>query len=147
MKKILPLMLLLFFLVGCSNVSNSSELNVDDIMEDVYITEIDWCGIEWDQIQFPIDLREDVLEEIKPIETTQIAIEVATTIIEKLHEKGKLSEYTLISIVHSTEDNVWRFEYSIDQRNKDIDHLVDCGCLYVAMDGKEGSVIKAWLEE
>ena len=79
--------------------------------------------------------------------STQIAIEVATTIIEKLHEKGKLSEYTLISIVHSTEDNVWRFEYSIDQRNKDIDHLVDCGCLYVAMDGKEGSVIKAWLEE
>ena len=64
MKKILPLMLLLFFLVGCSNVSNSSKLNVDDIMEDVYITEIDWCGIEWDQIQFPIDLREDVLEEI-----------------------------------------------------------------------------------
>ena len=53
----------------------------------------------------------------------------------------------MISIVHSTEDNVWRFEYSIDQRNKAIDHLVDCGCLYVAMDGKEGKVIKAWLEE
>ena len=42
---------------------------------------------------------------------------------------------------------MWRFEYSIDQRNKAIDHLVDCGCLYVAMDGKEGKVIKAWLEE
>ena len=61
MKKILPLMLLLFFLVGCSNASNSSKLNEDDIMEDVYITEIEWCGIEWDQIQFPIDLSEDVL--------------------------------------------------------------------------------------
>lgn len=92
-------------------------------------------------------LREDILKEIKPIETNQIATEVATSIIEKLHEKGKFSEYTLISIVHSTEDNVWRFEYSIDQRNKAIDHLVDCGCLYVAMDGKEGRVIKAWLEE
>ena len=68
-------------------------------MEDVYITEIEWCGIEWDQIQFPIDLSEDVLKEIKPIETNQIATEVATSIIEKLHEKGKFSEYTLISIV------------------------------------------------
>ena len=64
MKKILPLMLLLFFLVGCSNASNSSKLNEDDIMEDDYITEIEWCGIEWDQIQFPIDLCEDILKEI-----------------------------------------------------------------------------------
>ena len=72
MKKILPLMLLLFFLVGCSNASNSSKLNEDDIMEDVYITEIEWCGIEWDQIQSPIDLSEDVLKEINQLRRTRL---------------------------------------------------------------------------
>ena len=45
------------------------------------------CGTEWEQIQFPIDLNEDVLEEIKPIETDRSAIEVAAAIIEKLHER------------------------------------------------------------
>lgn len=147
MRKILPLILLLFFLVGCSNASNSNRLNKDDIMKDVYITEIEWCSIEWDQIQFPVDLNEDILEEIKPIETNKIAIEIANTIIDEFHKNGKLSEYTLISITHSTEDNVWCFEYSIDQRNEDVDNLIDCGCLYVAIDGNEGELIKAWLEE
>lgn len=29
----------------------------------------------------------------------------------------------------------------------DVDDLIDCGCLYVAIDGAEGELIKAWLEE
>lgn len=52
-----------------------------------------------------------------------------------------------VSIVHSTEDNVWLFEYSIDQRNKNVENLIDCGCLYIAIDGNKGTLIKAWVEE
>ena len=147
MKRILSLMLLLIVFTGCSNAQNSDRPNGDDIMGDVCITEIEWCGTEWEQIQFPIDLNEDVLEEIKPIETDRSAIEVAAAIIEKLHERREFSDYTLISVIHSTEDDVWRFEYSIDQRNMDADDLIDCGCLYVAIDGAEGELIKAWLEK
>lgn len=56
MKKICSLILLLFLLllVGCSNVLNNSKHSENDFMKDVYITEIDKCGIEWSQIQFPM---------------------------------------------------------------------------------------------
>lgn len=138
---------MLFLLVGCSNISNSNNPRENDIMEDISITEIARFNIEWDQIQFPIDFNEGVLKAIEPIGTNQNAVDIGTNIIEELHRDGKLSEYTLISITHSAEDNVWCFEYSIDQRNVDIDNLIDCGCLYAAIDGNKGELIKAWLEE
>lgn len=147
MREITFLILLIFLLVGCSNISNSSIPRENDIMEDIYITEIDRFNIEWDQIPFPIDFNEEVLQEIESIGTNKNAVEIGTNIIEEFHRDGKLSEYTLIAITHSTEDNVWCFEYSIDQRNKNIDNLIDCGCLYVAIDGNNGTLIKAWLEE
>lgn len=147
MKKICPLILLLFLLAGCSNVSNNGKPKENDVMKDIRITETEKCDIEWNQIQFPIDLNEDVLKQIKPIETNQSAVEIAKNIIEELHSEGKLTDYILISITHSTEDNVWYFEYSIDQRNHDVNDLIDCGALYVAIDGNKGSLIKAWLDE
>lgn len=147
MRKILTLMLLLFLLVGCSKVPNDNNSSENNIMEDIYIKEIEWCGIAWNQIQFPIDLSDNILKEIKPIDTNQIAVDIGTNIIEELHKEGALPEYTLISITHSTKDNVWCFEYSIDQQNVDVDNLIDCGCLYVAIDGSKGTVIKAWVEE
>ena len=149
MKKICSLILLLFLLllVGCSNVLNNSKHSENDFMKDVYITEIDKCGIEWSQIQFTIELNGDVLKQTKPIETNQSAVEIAKNIIEELHREGELSEFILISITHSTEDIVWYFEYSIDQRNHYVNDLIDCGALYVAIDGNKGSLIKAWLDE
>ena len=149
MKKICSLILLLFLLllVGCSNVLNNSKHSENDFMKDVYITEIDKCGIEWSQIQFTIELNGDVLKQTKPIETNQSAVEIAKNIIEELPREGELSEFILISITHSTEDIVWYFEYSIDQRNHYVNDLIDCGALYVAIDGNKGSLIKAWLDE
>ena len=116
-------------------------------MQDINITETERCGIEWNQIQFPINLNEEILKGIKPIASTQSAVDVGKNIIEGFHREGKLPEYSLISITYSTEDNVWVFEYSIDQRNKDVDNLIDCGGLYVAIDGSKGELIKAWVEE
>lgn len=87
------------------------------------------------------------MKEIETIDTNRIALDIGTNIIDEFHRNGKLSGYTLISITHLIEDNVWRFEYSIDQRNADIDNLIGCGNLYVAIDGNKGTLIKAWLEE
>jgi len=147
MRQILPLILLLFLLVGCSNIANRKNPRGNDIMEDVYITEMDWFNIDWDQIQFSVDFDENVLKEIEPIVTNQNAVDIGTNIIEELHRDGKLSEYSLIAITRSTKDNVWCFEYSIDQQNVDIDNLIDCGSLYVAINGSKGTLIKAWFEE
>lgn len=147
MKKICPLILLLFLFAGCSNFSNNSIYKKNVNMKDIHITETEWCGIEWEKIQFPIDLNEDALKQIKPLKTNQGAAEVAKNIIEELHRAGKLSEYILTSITHSTEDDVWCFEYSINQQNEDVDNLIDGGSLYVAIDGNKGALIKAWIEE
>ena len=140
-------MVLLFLLVGCSDVSNSDHSRETEIIEDVYITEIEQCSIEWNQIWLPIDLNDDILKKLEPIDTNQIAVDIGTNIIEEFHKDGKLSEYILLSITHSTEDNMWCFEYSIDQQNVDIDNLLDCGSLYVVIDGNKGALIKAWFEE
>lgn len=147
MKKICPLILLLFLLAGCSNVSNNSKPKENDVMKDIRITETEKCDIEWNQIEVPIDLNGDVLKQIKPTETNQSAVEIAKNIIEELHSEGKLTDYILSSVTHSTEDNVWCFEYSIDQRNHDVNDLIDCGALYVAIDGNKGALIKAWSDE
>ena len=147
MKKIPIVILLLLLLVSCCNCSHGSNPKENHIMQDINIRETERCGIEWDQIQFPINLNEEILKGIKPIASNQSAVDVGKNIIEGFHREGKLPEYSLISITHSTEDNVWCFEYSIDQRNKNIDNLIDCGCLYVAIDGNNRTLIKAWLEE
>ena len=150
MRKVVLIFTLLFLLSfdGCNNTSSNSDIEGSTAMQEINLTETEWCGINWDQIEFLVDLSEiEFIEETKSIETRKDAIEVATTLIEKCHEIGKFSSYTLLSITHSTKDNVWRFDYSIDQRNKDNENLVDCGCLYVAIDGNEGKLIKAWIEE
>lgn len=147
MKKIVVVLVLLLSLVGCNSNSNNNVINKDDFMSDISIIEIDSYNMEWDQIQFAINLDEDVLEVIKPIETNQKAIEVGTKIIEQFHKKGKFFEYVLISIVHYVDDDIWQFEYSLDQRNVDVKDLIDCGGLYIAIDGNEGALIQAWITE
>lgn len=147
MRKIFFLMLLTFLLVGCSTVSNGNDLKGNDVMEDIYFTETERCEIDWNKVQLSIDFKEDVLKKIKPIGTKQIAVAVGKSIIEELHGDGKVPEYNLTSITHSTEDNIWCFEYSTDKPNADINNLIDGGCLYVAINGNNGTLIQAWLEE
>ena len=111
-------------------------------MKDIQFTEIDRFNFEWDRVEFPIELGEDALEKVTPINTTEDAVYIATSIIEELHNDGRMSEYILLSVTHSKEENIWCFEYSTE-----VDTLVECGGLYVAIDGNEGKLIKAWVEE
>lgn len=147
MKKTLSLILFVFLFVGCNNIKSSENQKENNAMGDICITEIEQLNIEWDQIQSSVKFNEEILKETDAIATNQNALDVGVNIIEEFHREGKLSEYTLMSITHSIKDNVWCFEYSIDQRDRDIDDLIDCGCLYVVIDGNNGTLIKAWLEE
>lgn len=141
MNRIIPLLLLLIFITGCSCAPENSSLE-GCAMKDIQFTEIDRFNFEWDRVEFPIELGEDALEKVTPINTTEDAVYIATSIIEELHNDGRMSEYILLSVTHSKEENIWCFEYSTE-----VDTLVECGGLYVAIDGNEGKLIKAWVEE
>ena len=161
MRKIFLVMLILSLLLitaGCGNelsddtfnVVTTNDTDVNDatiITGDLNIYETDWCDIDLNPM-FPVDVESrKVLDEIKPINTNEMAIEVGTSIIVNLHEQGSFPDFVLVGIVHSTEDNVWRFEYSIDYRASINAALTFCECFYVAVDGNDGSIIQAWIEE
>lgn len=133
---------------GCLGTENNGEKVDDAVMNEVQFVEIEKCGIDWEQIEFSIDLSTmDVCIEEKPIETKNDALIIGESIIDKCHENNMFIDYTLLSIVFSIHDDIWRFDYSIDQRYKHTDELEDCGNLYVAVHGSDGKLIKAWIDE
>ena len=134
----------LLSLTGCGIVEFVHGLGGGSFMSDVIITERERYDIEWDQLEFPINLEEDVLGEIKPIETREDAIAAGTKIINNIQQKGRYPGYALVSIRHSIEDNIWLFEYAL---NVDVEDFIDNGGLYVAVNGIEGRLIKAWVTE
>ena len=100
-----------------------------------------------DSIEFPVDISLMFTKKSKPINSNQAAIELAMELIGECHKKGQFSDFTLLAIVHSEHDNMWYFEYSIDQQNENAENLVDCGNFNVAVDGSAGNIIRAWIEE
>lgn len=148
MKKIIAILILLIFLAGCNNISSDNGENGDKPMNknntpEINVTEIEKLDTDWNQVEFEVQIDESILEKINPINTEQYAIEVAEFILEEIQKQGKLSEYELVSVIHSNADNIWRFEYSINQD----DGLVECGAFYVVLSGEDGNLIKAWIEE
>lgn len=166
-RKILVLAILTLFTIvfcGCGkNTDSSTEVNTtkevltsektkeptetDYINATVPVFEVDKYSVDYERIEFPIEFEADVLELIKPVKTDEEAKRVAIDILEKRHKQGKWLDDTLVGILHSTEDNVWRFEYSLDQSDVPVDELVLCGCAYVVIDGNSGELIAAWAVE
>ena len=156
----ITILLLTLFLSGCmentekpnvssdgkpDNTSNTSEVFN---MEKIEFVEIEWAGVEWDEIEFPIDPKEvEIPTDVKSISTKEDAISIGEVIIKNCWSNNKFLSYVLLTVVHSTEDNIWRFDYSIDQRDKAVGDLIDCGGFYVAIDGNNCEIIKAWVDE
>ena len=151
MRKIFLILIVLSVMIsfnGCFDAENEEEKMGDAVMKEVKFIEIEQCGIDWKQIEFSIDLSTmDFWTEAKSVETRQDALMIGKTLIEKCHENNMFINYTLLSIVYSRQDDIWRFDYSIDQRHKTIEEREDCGNLYVAVQGSNGKLIKAWIEE
>ena len=149
-KRFLILMVLsvMISFPGCCGTANEGEEMGDAVTEEVAFMETEQCGIDWAQIEFPIDFSTmDCLTEAKPVETRQDARMMGEALIEECHEHHMFLDYTLLSIVYSRQDDIWRFDYSIDQRHTQVDELEDCGNLFVAVHGRDGKFLKAWIEE
>lgn len=154
---ILAFLIIAFILAGCDNdteiltdCSQNNTLNTNEVfsMEKIDFIEIESVNIDWDEIEFPVDPKEIRIPfNSKSISTREDAFCIGKAIIENCWRNNKFSDYVLLSVVHSISDNIWRFEYSIDQRNKDINDLIDCGGLYVAIDGDKCELIRAWIYE
>ncbi len=168
MKKIILVLAIvtLFTIVfcGCGNntdsptdVNTTKEVITSEKIEEptesdyknrtVPVFEVDKYNIDYERIEFPIEFEDDVLELIKPVKTDEEAKSVAIDILEERHKQGGWLDDTLVGVLHSTEDNVWRFEYSLDQSDVPVDELVECSCAYVVIDGNSGELIAAWAEE
>lgn len=130
-----------------TNATQSDKSDREYLKETVSVVEVDKYSVDYEKIEFPIEFEADVLELVKPVKTDEEAKSVAIDILEKCHEQGKWLDDTLVGILHSTEDNVWRFEYSLDQSDVPIDELVDGSVSYVVIDGNSGELIAAWAEE
>lgn len=122
---------------------NSGEGSADSVP----VIEVDKYNKDYETVEFPVEFNGNILELIKPVRTGEEAKTVAIAIIEELHKQGRWIDYTLVSVLHSMEDNVWRFEYSLNQSDVPVDELVDCSCAYVVIDGNEGVIIAAWVVE
>lgn len=145
---IIPLMIGIG-LIGCDNMDTQDSSNADIKKEEINFVERDYYEIDFDDIEFPVDLSDIVLPET-PIHTKEDAIKVGQTIIDERHRNGKSIDEELQSIVHSKQDNMWRFEYgphelvSTTSDNITVINFYD-DALYVAVDGDTGKLIKAWV--
>ena len=137
-------MSLLLLLMGCNSTNNQGEC---DTMENIAFFETNQLSIKTGQIEFPFTFSKDISEELRPVDSKQTSVTIGKMLLESLHRKGIYLEYVLLSITHSKNDNVWCYCYSIDQREVNVDDLIDCGAFYVAINGDSGEIIKAWSEE
>ena len=117
-------------------------------MNNIDFIEKEKVDIDWDQIQFPIDLKEiGVSVSPNTFSTRKEAVETGNRIIEDCWVNNYFTDYVLLTIVRYTQDNIWYFMYSIDQGDSEADALIECGGFYVVIDGSSGEVIQAWIDE
>jgi|GEM_PF-3765248 len=108
-------MILVLFLSGCAR--ERATLDIGDIkngdtsdlhMQEPDFIEIEWLGIDWNLIEFPLDPKEiKIPADVSSIATKEDAIKVGGAIIENFWENGKFPDYVLLAIVHSTKENLW----------------------------------------
>ena len=146
MKKLFTLLLAICMLFFCSSCANT-ELKNDETTEkenisdthSTYVFDIkNFYGTEWEKAELPVDLSGlTCFKNVKPIKTNQEAVNFANKILKEQQSFGKLPNYILFSVQYASNDNVWCFEYGINEPD------TDGGCLTVAVNGKDGSFISA----
>jgi len=128
------------------NMLDTSIGNVIDIQTVAFI-ETEWAEIDWNQMEFPINPNVVLIPvNLQSITSKEYAFEIGMAIIRNYWKDNKINDFTLHSIVHSTMDNIWRFEYSMDQQDTNTSYLMEHIVFYVVIDGNNGEIIASWLE-
>ncbi len=96
---------------------------------------------EWMDPQFPFDIEQYITEDsIIPFSDEHQAVQMAQSIINRLHECGKFNKENLFLVDHAPGNDLWLFSYS--------EWPMEPGfCLTVVVNGKEGKIMSAWLGE
>lgn len=111
----------------------------------VRVVETEWSDSEyWEQVEFPIDLSKiDFQTSFKQISTNEEAIEVGHNLLEVCKRNKVFVSFELHTVIHSTRDNIWQFEYSVERGEQ----LTLSSVGYIAISGNNCEIIKAWIEE
>ena len=96
---------------------------------------------EWENPEFPFDLGEFVSnDDIPAFDSDLDAVRVGLAVINRLHEMGQFASESLFLVAHRIEDELWMFSYASQP-------LEPGFCLSVAINGREGTLVSAWLGE
>ena len=148
MKFIIMLFFTMFCVTGCIQTEIEKKIVAEETKIPPEYTVLDDCEFLRIYHQFPVDISEYVVEFTgKRIETQEEAVYMGERILELCHKDGRFLDEVLINVAYSKEENVWLFEYSIDQRDTPIDELIEYGSTYVAISGETGELLIAWVEE
>ena len=149
MKRILSIIEIVFIiLIMCGCSIKDSNNDVASGTKEIPFQSLESYENLFEDVEFPLTLEElDIWDEIGSIETREYAIEVGDRLIEEYKKSGKYSDFVLCSYVYYSKENAWRFDYSIDQSTSDADELIDCSVMYIVIDGGDGRLIAAWVEE
>ena len=99
-----------------------------------------WDG-EWENPEQPYDLGACILnDDIPTFDSDLDAVRVGLAIIDSLHEQGQFTNESLFLVAHKTGEELWLFSYASQP-------LTPGFCLSVVINGRDGALVSAWLEE
>ena len=135
------------------NVSSKPEILTENSGEVKDVREVEFIVNEWADtlvgpIEFPLEPEWAGLPScMQPIASEEEAREMGQEMLEAFWEKGKFPDFVLYGIVHFKKDDIWRFDYSVDDSELAEGAMLLCSVLYVAIDGSTGDIVQIWIEE
>ena len=99
-----------------------------------------WDG-EWENPEQPYDLGACISnDDIPTFDSDLDAVRVGLAIINSLHEQGQFTNESLFLVAHKTGEELWLFSYASQPLDPGFD-------LCVVVNGTNGKLVSAWLEE
>ena len=96
---------------------------------------------EWENPEFPFDLGEYITnDDIPTFDSDMDAVMVGMTVIDRLHEQGEFASESLFLVAQKPGEDLWLFSYASQP-------LEPGFCLSVVINGRDGTLVSAWLGE
>ena len=100
-----------------------------------------YWDVEWENPEHPYDLGAYISSDnILTFDSDLNAVRVGMAVIDRLHEQGQFASESLFLVAHKTGEELWLFSYASQP-------LTPGFCLSVVINGRDGTLVSAWLEE